>query len=101
MGSVYRTIISEERLKPDETLAFIKRAFADGYVTETGTGIAKILPPTNPFLPESGEKKQIVINKLKDYLKRFTGTVEPVTINVTIENHYHGNIDQLTINSEQ
>ena len=94
------TIISEERLKPDETLAFIKRAFADGYVTETGTGIAKILPPTNPFLPESGEKKQIVINKLKDYLKRFTGTVEPVTINVTIENHYHGNIDQLTINSE-
>ena len=95
------TIISEERLKPDETLAFIKRAFADGYVTETGTGIAKILPPTNPFLPESGEKKQIVINKLKDYLKRFTGTVEPITINVTIENHYHGNIDQLTINSEQ
>ena len=95
------TIISEERLKPDETLAFIKRAFADGYVTETGTGIAKILPPTNPFLPESGEKKQIVINKLKDYLKRFTGTVEPVTINVTIENHFHGNIDQLTINSEQ
>ena len=94
------TIIREERLKPDETLAFIKRAFADGYVTETGTGIAKILPPTNPFLPESGEKKQIVINKLKDYLKRFTGTVEPVTINVTIENHYHGNIDQLTINSE-
>ena len=69
-------IISEERLKPNETLAFIKRAFADGYVTETGTGIAKILPPTNPFLPESGEKKQIVINKLKEYLKRFMGTVE-------------------------
>ena len=85
-------IIQEERLKPEETAAFIQRAFADGYVTETGTGIAKILPPSNPFLPESGEKKQTVINKLKDYLKRFIGTVEPV-INVTIENHYHGTVE--------
>lgn len=43
----------------------------DGYVTETGTGIAKILPPTNPFLPDSGEKKQTVIDKLKAYFNRF------------------------------
>lgn len=50
-------IIAEEHLKPQETVAFIARAFADGYVTETGTGIAKILPPSNPFLTESGEKK--------------------------------------------
>ena len=71
-------IISEERLKPKETAAFIRRAFADGYVTETGTGIAKILPPTNPFLPESGEKKQAVINKLKEYLKKFLDTIEDV-----------------------
>ena len=71
-------IIQEERLKPEETAAFIQRAFADGYVTETGTGIAKILPPSNPFLPESGEKKQTVINKLKDYLKRFLGNTEDV-----------------------
>ena len=80
-------------MKREETIAFIRRAFADGYVTETGTGIAKILPPSNPFLPESGEKKETVINKLKEYLKRFLGTVEPVNINVTIENHYHGNIE--------
>ena len=86
------TIINEEHLKREETMDFIKRAFADGYVTETGTGIAKILPPSNPFLPESGEKKQTVINKLKDYLSRFMGTVEPVTINVTIENHFHNSV---------
>ena len=86
------TIINEEHLKREETIDFIKRAFADGYVTETGTGIAKIMPPSNPFLPESGEKKQTVINKLKDYLSRFMGTVEPVTINVTIENHYHNTV---------
>ena len=94
-------IISDEHLKPAETAAFVQRAFADGYVTETGTGIAKILPPTNPFLPESGEKKQTVIEKLKAYLQRFIGTTEPMALNVTIENHYHGNIGTLTINNEQ
>lgn len=69
-------IIREEHLKPQETEAFMKRAFADGYVTETGTGIAKILPPSNPFLPESGEKKQTVIEKLKAYLNKFLNTNE-------------------------
>ena len=67
-------IIEEEHLKPAETEAFVQRAFADGYVTETGTGIAKILPPSNPFLPESDEKKQTVIEKLKAYLKKFLNT---------------------------
>jgi type I restriction enzyme R subunit len=70
------TIINEENLKEPETKAFVERAFKDGFVTETGTGIAKILPPTNPFLPESGEKKQIVIEKLKRYLSKFLNTVE-------------------------
>jgi type I restriction enzyme R subunit len=69
-------IIEEEHLKPQETRAFIDRAFKDGYVTETGTGIAKILPPSNPFLPESGEKKQTVIDKLKAYLNKFLNTSE-------------------------
>jgi type I restriction enzyme R subunit len=65
-------IIEEEHLKAAETEDFMERAFADGYVTETGTGIANILPPSNPFLPESGEKKQTVIDKLKAYLSRFS-----------------------------
>ena len=69
-------IIQEETLKPQETKAFMKRAFADGYLTETGTGIAKILPPSNPFLKESGEKKRTVIEKLKTYLNKFLNTNE-------------------------
>ena len=69
-------IIEEENLKPKETAAFVKRAFRDGYVTETGTGIAKILPPSNPFLPESGAKKQTVIEKLKAFLSKFLNTSE-------------------------
>ena len=67
-------IISEENLKGKETEVFMQRAFEDGYITETGTGIAKILPPSNPFLPESGEKKKSVINKLKAYLQKFLNT---------------------------
>ena len=66
-----QTIIDDELLKPTETTDFMARAFMDGYVTETGTGIAKILPPTNPFLPDSGTKKQTVIDKLKAYFNRF------------------------------
>jgi type I restriction enzyme R subunit len=73
-------IINEEHLKPAETAAFLERAFMDGYVTETGTGIAKILPPVNPFLPESGEKKQTVLEKLKMYLMKFLGTTEEIYI---------------------
>jgi len=73
-------IINEEHLKPAETTAFMERAFMDGYVTETGTGIAKILPPVNPFLPESGEKKQTVLEKLKMYLMKFLGTTEETYI---------------------
>lgn len=69
-------IIEAENLKPKETAAFVKRAFRDGYVTETGTGIAKILPPSNPFLPESGKKKQTVIEKLKAFLSKFLNTSE-------------------------
>ena len=34
--------------KPAETEDFMERAFADGYVTETGTGIAHILLPPDP-----------------------------------------------------
>ncbi|MBO4810928.1 MAG: type I restriction endonuclease subunit R [Prevotella sp.] len=75
-------IISEEQLKPDETRAFMQRAFMDGYVAEKGTGIARILPPTNPFLPESGQKKQTVIDRLKAYLQRFLGTSDSVSLSI-------------------
>ena len=69
-------IIAEENLKKEECYSFMARAFQDGYVTETGTGIAKILPPANPFLPDSGKKKQTVIERLKEYLNKFLNTNE-------------------------
>lgn len=34
----------------------------------------------NPFLPESGEKKQTVIEKLKAYLSRFSGIIDEYVV---------------------
>ncbi len=93
-------IIAEERLKPAETAAFMQRAFMDGYVTETGTGIAKILPPANPFLPESGQKKQTVLDKLKAYLRKFLGTTEETYTTPHIISLYSTNEDKLPMAAE-
>ena len=64
-------IIKEENLREEQTHDFMRRAFANGYVTESGTEPAKILPPENPFLPQSGNKKQKVLDKLKAYLQKY------------------------------
>lgn len=64
-------IIEEENLRKEQTYEFMRRAFANGYVTESGTEPARILPPENPFLPQSGNKKQRVLEKLKAYLQKY------------------------------
>lgn len=64
-------IIEDENLRPEETREFMRRAFMNGYVTESGTEPAKILPPENPFLPQAGNKKQTVLEKLKAYLQKY------------------------------
>jgi len=68
-------IIADENLNKAETETFVKNAFRDGYIPETGTAITKILPPLNPFTPDNQYvlKKQIVIEKLKLFLDRFLG----------------------------
>ena len=71
-------IIKEENLKGPETKAFMQRAFADGYITETGTSITQIMPPMNPFIPASSLKKQTVIEKLKAFLQKFLNTMEDI-----------------------
>ena len=97
-------IINEEHLKGKETEAFMQRAFADGYVTETGTGIAKILPPTNPFHPESGVKKQRVIDKLKSYLQKFLNTIDEdyvPTFDIASKPRYNADSDYYSLNAAE
>ena len=68
-------IIAEEDLNETETQTFMKNAFRDGFVSETGTAITKLLPPLDPFAPNNqyAEKKITVIEKLKSFLNRFLG----------------------------
>lgn len=68
-------IIADENLNKAETETFVKNAFRDGFISETGTAITKILPPLNPFAADNQymTKKQTVIEKLKSFLDRFFG----------------------------
>lgn len=66
-------IITEENLKQEETKQFIEQAFSDGYVTETGVSVTKILPPMPLFGGDGqrAEKKARVLEKLKAYFQKF------------------------------
>ncbi len=67
-------IISEEKLKEDETRHFIENAFRDGEIKTTGTDIDKLMPPVSRFGGGNrAAKKQNVIDKLKDFFNRFFG----------------------------
>ena len=64
-------IISEEKLKPEETYNFVNQSFKDGGIQESGTGIAKILPPMSIFDKTREMKKKTVLEKLKAFFERF------------------------------
>lgn len=64
-------IISEEKLKPEETYHFVNQSFKDGGIQESGTGIAKILPPMSIFDKAREMKKKTVLEKLKAFFERF------------------------------
>ncbi|MCM1227399.1 MAG: type I restriction endonuclease subunit R [Clostridium sp.] len=66
------SLIMEEKLKEDETRAFIAGAFRDGAVKTTGTDIDKILPAVSRFGGGNRKvKKETVIEKLKAFFERF------------------------------
>ena len=66
-------IITEERLKPEETKKFIEYPFRDGYIKTTGTDIDKILPPISRFGGGREKKKAAVIEKLTRFFERYYG----------------------------
>lgn len=67
-------IITEEKLKADETKKFVDNAIADGEMRTTGTDIDKLMPPISRFGSTNREKKkQTIIEKLKAFFERFFG----------------------------
>lgn len=70
------TIITNEKLKPKETVKFIEGVFRDGSLKTTGTDIDKILPPISRFFGGNrAEKKQSVIEKLSVFFEKYFGLV--------------------------
>ncbi|WP_028658674.1 type I restriction endonuclease subunit R [Nocardioides insulae] len=68
-------LISEEKLRPTETRAFVDDAFRDGAIPTTGTAITRILAPVSRFAAGGGHavKKQTVIEKLMAFFDRYSG----------------------------
>lgn len=73
-----QTIITEEKLKPEDTRKFIENAFRDGEIKTAGTDIDKIMPPISRFGGGGrAKKKQGVIDKLKAFFEKFFGIGGP------------------------
>jgi len=69
-------LISEEKLKQEETKKFINNSFRDGALKTTGTNIDKIMPPGSRFGGGNrGAKKQSVIDKLMKFFEKYFGLV--------------------------
>ena len=68
-----KTMIQDERLKPEETHKLLENSFKDGEIKTTGTDIEKILPPNSRFGGGGAraKKKETVIDKLKEFFEKY------------------------------
>ena len=66
-------IIASENLDRDATIKFVRNAFRDGTVPETGTSLANVLPPVSRFSPsgERTKKRESVLSKLTSFFEKF------------------------------
>ncbi|MCD8028141.1 MAG: type I restriction endonuclease subunit R [Erysipelotrichaceae bacterium] len=70
------TLISDERLKPEETRKFIDNAFRDGTLKTTGTDIDRLMPPVSRFGGGNRDaKKRNIVEKLKIFFEKYFGLI--------------------------
>ena len=68
-------IITEEKLKPEETRKFIETALQAGEIKITGTDIDRLMPPVSRFGGGRAAKKQGIIDRLKNFFDEFFGII--------------------------
>lgn len=69
-------IITEERLKPEETHQSIETALQAGEIKTTGTDIDRLMPPVSHFGGGNRTaKKQGIIDRLKTFFDKSFGIV--------------------------
>lgn len=70
-------LIAEERLKPEDTRAFLRDSLERGSLSVEGMGISNLLPPMSRFggkdAERRGDKKRRVQNRLLGLFERFFG----------------------------
>ena len=67
-------LITEEKLKEEETRKLIDNSFRDGALKTAGTEIDRIMPPISRFgSGNRAAKKQSVIEKLKAFFEKYFG----------------------------
>ncbi|MBR5824930.1 MAG: type I restriction endonuclease subunit R [Paludibacteraceae bacterium] len=66
-------IIESENLKEEATYVFMELSYRNGEIQESGTEIAKILPPMSLFAKDGAraQKKESVLTKLKAFFDKF------------------------------
>lgn len=74
-----QALITEEKLKPEETRKFVENAFRDGVLKTTGTDVDRLMPPVSRFGGGGSrdKKKQTVIEKLKAFFEKYFGLISP------------------------
>lgn len=72
-------LITEEKLKSEETRKFVENAFRDGVLKTTGTDVDRLMPPVSRFGGGGSrdKKKQTVIEKLKGFFEKYFGLISP------------------------
>ena len=69
-------LITEEKLKDEETRRYVENAFRDGGIKTTGTDIDKLMPPVSRFGGGNrAAKKQGIIDKLMAFFEKYFGIV--------------------------
>ena len=66
-----KAIIAKFNLKENETREYLKQSEDDGFISSSGTGLAKVLPPINPFSPERADIKAKVFAALEGLFNRY------------------------------
>lgn len=71
-----KEIITENRLKPDETKRFVDNSFRDGMMKTVGTDVDRILPPMSRFGGGNRDAlKEKIIDRLKSFYEKYFGLV--------------------------
>ena len=75
MEADIQKIIDEEKLKPEQTRAYIAKSFDFGSLKTNGTVIDDIMPPVSRFGGGRAKKKIGVIEKLKGFFEKYIGLI--------------------------